>query len=63
MMRRVRAAGNVVEEERLVRRGGVQFLHVLDRLVRHVGGQVVARLADPRRDLSVVPEEIGRSTG
>ena len=60
VMRRMRAAGDVIEEERLVRRGGIQPLHVPDRLVRHVGGQVVIRLPDPRIDLGMIAEEIGR---
>ena len=62
-MRRVRAAGDVVEKERLVGRGGVQPLHVLDRLVRHVGGEVVAGLSDPRKDLGVIAEQPRLSTG
>ena len=60
LMRRMRAAGHVIEEERLVRRSGIQLLHVLDRLVRHIGGQVVAGLPDPRKDLGMIAEEIGR---
>ena len=59
-MRRVASAGNVVDEERLVGRGGIELLHVADRLVRHVGGEVVAGLADPRKDLLVVLEQIRR---
>ena len=48
VMRRVRATGHVIEEERLLRRGGIQFRHILDRLIRHIGDQVVAGLPDPR---------------
>ena len=60
LVRRVASAGNVIDEERLVGRHGVELLHVLDRLVRHVGGEVVAGLADPREDLGVIAEQIRR---
>ena len=36
------------------------MLHVADRLVRHVGGEVVAGLADPRKNLRVFAEQIRR---
>ena len=52
-------AWNVIDEERLVGRRGIELPHVADRLVRHVGGEVVARLADPRKDLPVVLEKVG----
>ena len=45
MMRRVRAARHVIDEERLVGRDLLELLHVLDRLVGHGRGQVPARLA------------------
>ena len=45
MMRRVRAARHVVDEERLVGRDLLELLHVLDRLVGHGRGEVPARLA------------------
>jgi hypothetical protein len=38
---------------------GLELPHVVDRLVRHVGGEVVARLPDPRKDLGVITEQIG----
>ncbi len=58
LMRRVGAARNVVHEERLVGRHRVEAAHVLDRLVREVGGEVVAGLPDPREDLRVIAEQI-----
>ena len=60
LVRRVASAGHVVEEERLVGRRGIELLHVADGLVRHVGGEVVAGLADPRKDLGVVLEQVRR---
>ena len=48
LVRGVRAAGDVVDEERLVRRGCVQILQVPDGVVGHVGGEVIAGVADPR---------------
>src|SRR5258705_522416 len=54
------AAGHVIEEERLVGRSRVQAAHVLDGLVRQVGGEVVAGLADPREYRGVVLEQIRR---
>src|SRR3978361_748499 len=59
-MRRMRAARHVVEEERLVGRGRVQAVHVVDGFVRHVGGEVVALLADPRKNLGRVLVKIRR---
>ncbi len=44
-MRGMRAAGHVVDEERLLGRDRLDLLHVLDRLVGHGRGQVPARLA------------------
>ena len=58
-MRRVGAAGHVIEEERLVWRGGVQLLHILDRVVGHIGGQVVAGFPDHGK-MGMIAEEIRR---
>ena len=44
LVRRVSAAGHIINEERLVGRGCVQIAHVLDGFVRQVGGEVVIRL-------------------
>ena len=44
LMRRMGAAGHVVDEERLVGRGRVQAVHVVDGVVRHIGDEVVAGL-------------------
>src|SRR5271156_3941931 len=57
---RVRAAGHVIEEERLVRRGRVQVVHVLDGVVGQVGGEVVAFLTDPWVHRSRIAEQVGR---
>ena len=59
-MRRVRSARNVIDEERLVGRRSVEIPHVRDRFIRHVGGEVVAGLADPRIDLGVIAEQVRR---
>ena len=56
-MRRVGAAGNVVEEERLIRCRRVQLFEVLDGVVRHASDHVVARLVAPRKDLRGVAEQ------
>ena len=56
----MRAAGDVIEEERLLRRCGIQPLQVTDRLIRHVGGKVVIRLPDRRIDLGMIAKKIGR---
>ena len=56
LVRRVRAAGNVVEEEWLVRSSRIQIAHVPDGFVRHVGDEVVVGLSDPREDLRVIAE-------
>ena len=60
LVRRVGAAGHVIDEERLVGCGRVQAAHVLDGLVRQVGGEVVAGLADPGKNLGRVLIKIGR---
>src|SRR6476659_10881810 len=57
LMRCVRAAGNVIDEERLFWRGVIQPSHVADRIVRHVGGEVVTGVPYPRKDLCLVAEE------
>jgi hypothetical protein len=54
------AAGDVVAEERLVRRGGVELLQVVDRVVRHAGDHVVAGVVAEREDLRGVAEEVRR---
>jgi hypothetical protein len=46
-----------IDEERLVRRGVIQPPHVVDRVVSHVGREVVARASYPRKDLCLVAEE------
>src|SRR6476659_5399071 len=48
VMRRVRTAGHIVKEKRLLRSGGIQVGHILDCFVGHIGNQVVARFPDPR---------------
>ena len=53
-MRRMRAAGHVIKEERLVGGDRVHAVQILDGLVRHVGGEVVTRLPNPRIDLRVI---------
>ena len=59
-MGRVRATEHVIEEERFLRRGGIRFRQILDRLIGHIGDQVVAGLPDPREDRGMISEEIGR---
>src|SRR5207249_10373786 len=60
LVRRVAAAGNIIDEEWRIRRRGVQLLHMADRFVRHIGDEVVPWLPDPRIYLGVVPEQIRR---
>ena len=57
LMRRVGAAGNVVEEERLVGRRCVELVEVLDGVVRHAGDHVVVGLFAPRKDRRGVAEQ------
>ena len=57
LVRCVRAAGHVIEEEWLVWRGVIQPLQVGDRVVGHVGDEVVAGVSYPRKDLCLVAEE------
>src|SRR5580704_12656137 len=59
-MRRVSTAGDVINKERLVGRGRVETAHIFDGVVRHVGGEVVAGLADPRKYRCRIAIEIGR---
>src|SRR5208337_3877491 len=47
-------------EERLVGGGRIQTAHVFDGIVRQVGGEVVARLADPWKHRGRIAIEIGR---
>ena len=60
LVRRVTSSGHVVDEERLVGRRGLERLHVLDGLIGHVRGEVVVGLVDPREDLVVISEQVGR---
>ena len=60
VVRRVGAAGHVVDEERLVRRQRVDLVHVGDRLVGHRGGQVVVRVVLERIDVGRVAGEVRR---
>ena len=58
MMRRVRAARDVIDEERLVRRDGLELLHVLDGLVGHGRGQVPAGIALEGVDRRRIAEQV-----
>ena len=58
VMRRVRAAGHVIDEERLLRCERVDAIYVGDRFVRHRGGEIPAGLADIGIDRRHVPEEV-----
>ena len=58
VVRRVDAAGHVVDEERLVRVDRGDALHVVDRVVGHRGDQVPARVADVRIDRRGVAEQV-----
>ena len=60
LVRRMAAARHIIEEERLVGRGGVELPHVMDGVVREIGGEVVTGLADPRINRARVAVEIGR---
>src|SRR4029077_3475616 len=59
LVRRMGASGYVIEEKRLVRRRRIQTLHMLDRLVRQICGEVIARLADPRKYRGVIAIKVG----
>src|SRR5438046_3007028 len=58
MVRRVRAARYVVNEEGLLGRDRLDLLHVLDRFVGHGGGEIPARLALERVDRRRIAEQI-----
>ena len=60
MVRCVRSAGHVIDEERLVRRQRVDLVHVRDRLVGHRSDEVVAGVADERINVGRVAREVGR---
>ena len=53
-MRRMRAAGNVIEKNGLSGAAALSCVHILDGLVRHVRGEVVARIAYPWKNLGVI---------
>src|SRR6478672_5891159 len=57
LMRCVAAAGNVVEQERLIGCRRVQLFEVLNGVVRHASDHDVARLVTPRKDLRGVAEQ------
>ena len=60
LVRIVRRAWHILDQERLVGRGGIELFHVTDRIVRHVGDQVVVLLPDPRIYGGVVAEQMRR---
>ena len=60
VVRRVGAAGRVVDEEGLVGRQRVDAVHVVDRLVGHRRHQVVAGVALERIDRRGVADEVAR---
>ena len=60
MVRRVRGARHVVDEERLVGGQRVDLVHVRDRLVGHRGDEVEAGIADERVDVRGVAGEVRR---
>jgi len=59
VVRRMGAAGSVVQEERLLGRCCVQLAHVADGVVSHGGCEIPSRLVDPRENLRVVLEQKG----
>ena len=59
VVRRVRAAGHVVAEERLVGGEVVELIQPVDGFVGHGGGEVPAGLADVRINRGGVAEQIG----
>jgi hypothetical protein len=59
IVRRMRAARGVIEEERLVRIERVQLIEIGDGLIGHVGGEVVVGIADVGVDAGGVAVEIG----
>ena len=58
MMRRMDAAGHVIDEERLVGRDLVELLHVLDGVIGHGRGQVPARVVLVRIDRRRIAEQV-----
>ena len=58
MVRRVRAARDVVAEERHRRIDVVQLVHPVDGVIRHRGGQVPLRIADIGIDRRGVAEQV-----
>ena len=60
VMRRMRAARHVVDEERLVGRQRVDLVHVPDRLVGHRGDEIVVGIALERVDVRRVAGEVVR---
>ena len=58
VMRRVRGAGRVLDEDRLAGVRLVDARNVVDRVVRHAGDEVPARLALERIDLGGVAEQV-----
>ena len=58
MVRRMRRARRVLDEERLVRIGLVQPRHPVDRVVGHARDEVPTRLALERVDLRGIAEEV-----
>ena len=58
MMRRVCAAGHVIDKERLVGRDLLELLHVLDGVIGHGRGQVPAGIALKRVDGRRVAEQV-----
>ena len=58
MMRRVRGARRVLDEERLARHRLVDAVQVIDRIVGHAGDEIPFRLAGKGIDLRRVAEQI-----
>ena len=58
MMRRVRAARHVIDEERFARRDLFEFLHILDSLIGHGRGQIPAWIALEGVDCCRIAEEV-----
>ncbi|SPF33793.1 hypothetical protein SBDP1_1160025 [Syntrophobacter sp. SbD1] len=57
---RVASARNVIDEEWLVGRSGVQSPNMIDRLVCQISGEVVTGLADPWIHLGLIAKKVGR---
>ena len=58
MMRRVRAAGNVIDEERFVGRDLLELLHIRDGVIGHGRGQIPTGLPLKRIDGRRVAEQV-----